>query len=224
MKVSGHLWVLLKHSAGALALSLYPIQAARRGQIRQLQPQAAPTAPRPSKLPDPNPRVISSKVSRSCDPTSSQNHTLTFSHAGNEPKKLVRSSSSFEATAEKRRFQDKSCHGLSSKYHDHKFPKHRKPCTKIFEFSRSRAFSNSMLEKRNFRAEVKLRLSRLGLALREQSAPCVPIRLTWGRHRRGSAPVFIKTDPKLKRYSSIDVWICRRALMKAGACCGGAAP
>ena len=60
-----------------------------------------------------------------------------------------------------------------------------------FKFSRSRAFARPVLGKRNYRHEVKLRLNRQGMALRERNAPCVLLRLTWGRHRRGSAPVFI---------------------------------
>ena len=48
-----------------------------------------------------------------------------------------------------------------------------------------------MLGKRNCRDEAWLRLNRKGMALRERSAPCIPIRVTWGLHRRGSAPMFI---------------------------------
>ena len=39
--------------------------------------------------------------------------------------------------------------------------------------------------------EDQYRLNRRGMALRELSAPRVPMRVTWKRHRRGSAPMFI---------------------------------
>ena len=56
---------------------------------------------------------------------------------------------------------------------------------------RSRALACVVLGKRNYRDEVKPRLNRLGMALRELSAPFVPMRVPWGRERCGSAPMFI---------------------------------
>ena len=59
-----------------------------------------------------------------------------------------------------------------------------------FKFSRSRAFASSVLGKRKYRDEVKFRLYHQGIALRERSSLCVPMRGNCGRHRRGSAAIF----------------------------------
>ena len=61
----------------------------------------------------------------------------------------------------------------------------------LFPHSRSRAFASLVLGKRNYRGEVKRRLNRRSVALRELSVLCVMMRVTWGRHRRGSAPMSI---------------------------------
>ena len=50
-----------------------------------------------------------------------------------------------------------------------------------------------MLGKWDYRNEVKYRVNRQGIVLRQWSESCVPMRVTWGRHRRGRTPVFIAT-------------------------------
>ena len=58
---------------------------------------------------------------------------------------------------------------------------------------RPSSLESPVLGERKYRDEVKLRLNRQGMALREGSAPCVPVHVFWGRHRRGSAHMSILT-------------------------------
>ena len=59
------------------------------------------------------------------------------------------------------------------------------------------ALASPVLGKRNYRDEVKPRLNRRGMAFRERSAPCVPVRVgvTRGRHSNRKKPRFSWFSP-----------------------------
>ena len=134
------------------------------------------------------------KVPQPCNLGASQNHTLTVPLSqGPEPLRALclasgntemRSSSGKIAMEWRSEDEPRDIKVLRTQSIAKSYPN-------SFTLSRSRAFASHVLGKRKYRDEYKPPLNRPSMALRERSALCVPVRVTWGRYRRGSAPMFI---------------------------------